>query len=321
MDETDLFLRLTPDWVIRAVEAGGFEPTGHCFALHCFENRVYDLKLEDDSHVVVKFYRPGRWSREAIQEEHRYLFALQDVEIPVCAPLRFADGDSIHEVEGIYYAVWPRTGGRSPDELHDEDVAILGRLVARIHGVGKVDSSLHRGVLNGDSYGREPLQYLESNGFLPPQWKARYQKAVMDIAELYDARARGVPMLRIHGDCHRGNLLKRNDKWFFLDFDDFLVGPPVQDVWMLVPSSDEDGQRQRKLFIEAYRDFGDFEASWLDLVEPLRGLRYVHYATWIARRWRDPAFKNAFPYFNTEEYWERQTIDLEQQLRQCGSSR
>ncbi|MEL6184906.1 MAG: phosphotransferase, partial [Myxococcota bacterium] len=135
-DRTDLFLDLTPDWVLKAVEAGGFEPTGHVMALHCLENRVYDLKLEDGSHIVTKFYRPGRWSETAIREEHAFLSDLREAEIPVCAPLAFADGQTVHTVEGIHYAVWPRTGGRSPEELDDEQVAILGRLVGRIHNVG-----------------------------------------------------------------------------------------------------------------------------------------------------------------------------------------
>ena len=314
---TDLFFALTPDWVIRAAEAGGFDPTGHNLALHCLENRVYDLMLEDESHVVVKFYRPGRWSKEAILEEHAFLYDLVEAEIPVCAPLRFEDGASLHEVEGIYYAVWPRTGGRSPDELTDEQVEILGRLVARIHNVGATKRSHHRGRLDGGTYALDPLETIESLGFLPPQWAARYRRAVERVAELYDALADGVPHHRIHADCHHGNLLYGREGWFFLDFDDFLEGPAVQDVWLLVPGRDAEGERQREVFIQAYRQFRDFESKWLGLVEPLRALRYVRYAGWIARRWKDPAFPRSFPHFNSEQYWEKETIDLEEQLRRC----
>jgi Ser/Thr protein kinase RdoA (MazF antagonist) len=334
--ESDLFLRLTPDWVIRAVEAGGFEPTGHCLALNCLENRVYDLRLEDESHVVVKFYRPGRWTKEAILEEHRFLFELADAEIPVCAPVRFADGESLHQVEGINYAVWPRTGGRSPDEFTDEQVQIIGRLVARIHNVGAAKKARHRRLLDSATYAREPLEFLSAQGFMPPQFAKRYRDAVLRIADIYDQRIKGVPFLRIHADCHLGNLLHRSSgpqirqsrpsplgqgpealqgSWFFLDFDDFLTGPAVQDVWMLVPGRDAEAARQRQLFVEAYRQFRDFEVRWLDLVEPLRALRFIHYAAWIARRWKDPAFPRAFPHFNTEEYWEKEMFDLEQQLR------
>src|SRR5215472_14787507 len=156
----DLFLRLTPDWVIRSVEAGGFRPTGHCLALNCLENRVYDLMLEDESHVVVKFYRPGRWTREAILDEHQFLLELEEAEIPVCAPLAFPDKQTLHEVEGIYYAVWARTGGRSPDEFTDEEIAIVGRLVARIHGVGAAKKAARRRRLDSETFAKEPMRFL-----------------------------------------------------------------------------------------------------------------------------------------------------------------
>jgi Ser/Thr protein kinase RdoA (MazF antagonist) len=311
---TDLFLNLTPDWVLAAVERGGFEPTGHIMALHCLENRVYDLKLEDESHIVVKFYRPGRWSRATVQEEHDLLFDLAEAEVPVCAPLRFEDGESIHEVEGILYAVWPRTGGRSQQELTDDEVERLGRLVARLHNVAALKPFQHRRVLNGTTYGREPLALLSQGGFLPPHIEGRYARVVERVADLYDELAKKVPTHRIHGDCHHGNLLSGRAGWFFLDFDDALTGPAVQDIWLLVPDQDEHGQQQRRLFIDAYQTFRKFDPAWLKLVEPLRALRYIHYAAWIARRWKDPAFPSAFPHFNTEEYWNRETRDLEEQL-------
>ena len=316
-DARDLFLGLTPDWVLKAVEAAGFVPTGHVQALHCLENRVYDLKLDDGSHVVAKFYRPGRWSREAILEEHTFLFDLAEAEIPACVPLRFEDGKTLREVENILYAVWPRTGGRSPEELNDEQVEILGRLVARMHSVGACRSFDHRPRLDGRTYGLEPLAFLRTRGFLPPQWATRYGRAVERLAALYEELAQGVPVHRIHGDCHHGNLLFGRDGWFFLDFDDSLIGPAAQDVWLLVPDIDGEGVRQREIFVEAYRQFRPFEPHWLRLVEPLRALRYVHYAAWIARRWNDPAFPAAFVHFNTEQYWEKETVDLEEQLLRC----
>lgn len=312
-----LFLGLTPDWVLKAVEAAGFEPTGHVQALHCLENRVYDLKLEDGSHVVVKFYRPGRWSREAILEEHAFLFDLAEAEIPACVPLRFEDGRTLHEVEEILYAIWPRTGGRSPEELSDEQIQVLGRLVARIHSVGACRPFDHRRRLDGRTYGLEPLRFLTAQGFIPPQWEGRYTRAVERLADLYDNLADGVPLHRVHGDCHHGNLLLGREGWFFLDFDDSLTGPAAQDVWLLVPDIDGEGVRQREVFVEAYRQFRPFESHWLRMVEPLRALRYVHYAAWIARRWKDPAFPDAFPHFNTEQYWEKETVDIEEQLLRC----
>jgi Ser/Thr protein kinase RdoA (MazF antagonist) len=310
---TRFFYRLTPDWVLRAVEAGGFRPTGHCTALNSLANRVYDLRLEDESHVVAKFYRPGRWSREAILSEHRFLFDLQAAEIPVCAPVRFPDGETLHEVEGMWYAVWPRTGGRSLDELSDENVAILGRLLARIHNVGALREAPERLALSERTYGLEPLALLE-DGFLPPSCAARYRAAVERIGEVYRRRSEGVPLHRIHGDCHLGNLLCGREGWFFLDFDDFVRGPAVQDVWMLAPGRDALGARQRERLVAAYREFRDFDARWLELVEPLRALRFVHYAAWIARYWEDPAFPDAFPHFGSEDYWQKETNDLEQMV-------
>lgn len=313
----DLFLRLTYDWVLRAVEAGGFEPTGHIMALHCLENRVYDLKLEDGSHIVVKFYRPGRWSRDTIGDEHLFLRDLDEAEFPVCAPLAFGDGRTLHTVEGIHYAVWPRTGGRSPEELDDDQLEVLGRLLARLHNVGAGRSAEHRPVLDVDRYLHEPLSVLESGAFVPPNWIARYRSAAERIGDVYEELSEGVPTHRIHGDCHHGNLLFGRDGWFFLDFDDMVTGPAAQDVWLLVPGRDLEGERQREVFLDGYRQFRDFEPRWLRLVEPLRGLRYVYYASWIARRWRDPAFPQSFPHFNSEAYWERETIDLEEQAARC----
>lgn len=313
----DLFFKLTPDRVLEAVEQAGLEPTGHLMPLHCLENRVFDLRLEDNSHVVAKFYRPGRWSLAAIQEEHDFLFDLLEAEVPVCAPLKFSDGQSIHQKEGIFFALWPRTGGRSPEELDDKQVETLGRLVARIHSVGALRPSVSRRPLNADTYARESLAFLREKNFLPPRLEKRYAAAVEKVAQLYEARIKGVPQQRIHGDCHYGNLLNGREGWFFLDFDDFAMGPPVQDVWMLVPGRDAEGERQRELFIEAYRSFRKFETRWLSLVEPLRALRYIHYAAWIARRWHDPAFPQTFTHFNTERYWEQETIDLEEQLERC----
>lgn len=308
------FFDLTPDAVIKAVEEGGYEPTGHCLTLNSYENRVYDLMLEDGSHVVGKFYRPGRWTREQILEEHRFLHELKADEIPVCAPLTFPDGETLRQTNGIYYALWPRTGGRVPDELSDDEVSLLGRLLARIHNVGAARPAAHRIELTGEAYGLEPLAYLEEHGFLPSHCRDRYAAAVRAIVELYETLRVGVPVHRIHGDCHLGNLLHGTAGWFFLDFDDFLTGPAVQDLWMLVPARDGEGLRQRELFIDAYRLFRDFDTAWLRLIEPLRALRYIRYAAWIARRWEDPAFPAAFPHFGTVQYWEEETTDLEEQL-------
>lgn len=309
---SDFFFDLTPDAVLGAVEAGGFVPSGHVTPLVCLENRVFDVRLEEGRHVVVKFYRPGRWSRDAVLEEHAFLRELGEAEIPVCAPLRFDDGETLHEVGGIHYAVWPRTGGRAPDEFSDEQIDVVGRLLARIHNVGATRDAPHRTRIDASVVGNA-LAVLEDD-FLPPACERRYAAAVATLTELYAEWSRDVPCHRIHGDCHVGNLLNGDAGWFFLDFDDFSVGPAVHDVWMLLPGRDAEGERQRRRLVSAYREFRPFEERWLRLVEPLRAFRYVWYAAWIARRWRDPAFPDAFPHFGTPSYWEDETRDLEQQV-------
>jgi Ser/Thr protein kinase RdoA (MazF antagonist) len=305
------FHRLSPERVLRAVEDAGLVPSGHCFALNALENRVYDVRLEDGRHVVAKFYRPGRWSRDAILDEHRLLRALAEAEIPVVAPLVFPDGETLHETVGIQHALWPRVGGRAPDELRDDEIGVLGRLLARIHAVAARVGAPHRPTLDPESVPLAALALLEEQGFLPPACRARYARAVEGLVRIYRERSRDVALQPIHGDCHRGNLLRGEAGWLFLDFDDLVVGPPVQDVWMLLPGRDAEAARQRRILVEAYRTFRDFDASSLALIEPLRGFRFVFYAGWIARRWADPAFPDAFPHFGTEVYWEDETRDLE----------
>jgi Ser/Thr protein kinase RdoA (MazF antagonist) len=307
--------------VLSAVEAAGFAPTGHCSPLTCLENRVYDLRLEGGRHVVVKFYRPGRWSREAVLDEHRFLADLAAAEVPVCAPLAFPDGSTLHEAHGILYAVWPRMGGRAPDEIGAAELPLLGRLLARIHNVGASAPAPHRPRLDAARAALEPLALLEKGDFLPPEFARRYRAAVQEVARITEEASRGVPFHRIHGDCHAGNLLRGDQGFFFLDFDDFVVGPAVQDVWMLLPGRDAEGEQQRQALIDAYTQLRDFDPRWLRLVEPLRACRFVMYAAWIARRWKDPAFPDAFPHFGTRSYWETETRDLELQVERLLAGR
>ena len=308
------FYNLTPDKVIDAAEKSGLVVTGHYMVLNSYENRVYDLKLEDDSHIIVKFYRPNRWTLEQIREEHEFVFDLQSDEITVCNPLKFSDGESVHSYDGIYFTIWPRTGGRIPEELSDHDMVNIGRLIARIHNNGAAKEFKHRLRLSGESYGSKQLQFLIENNFLPGHCIKRYSDAVNEIVKIYDSLVKDVPHHRIHGDCHLGNLLRCEDVFFFLDFDDSLIGPAVQDIWMLTSSRSEDINRELNLFLEGYREFRPFDSSWLKLIEPLRGLRYINYAAWIAKRWDDPAFNQIFPHFGSEEYWINETSDLEDQL-------
>jgi Ser/Thr protein kinase RdoA (MazF antagonist) len=312
---SDFFYELTPDRVLAAVENAGLRPTGHCSALVCLENRVYDLRLEDGSHVIAKFYRPNRWSRDGVLEEHAFLGDLAAAEIPVCAPLPFPDGETLRTVQGIHYAFWPRVGGRAPDEFEDAQVEVLGRLLARIHSVGDAGEAPHRPRLEAQASALDPLAFLEASDFLPRECRRRYRWAVEAIAGLYSDWSVDVPVHRIHGDCHVGNLLRTEAGFCFLDFDDFAIGPAVHDVWMLLPGRDAEAARQRALLIEAYRQFRDFDDRWLRLIEPLRAFRFIFYAAWIAKRWQDRAFPSAFPHFGTADYWENETRDLEELAR------
>lgn len=336
--QTRFFFDLTPDRVLEAVEKSGLHCTGRCTALNSFENRVYEVELEapeaegevDDSdrsasarfarRRVVKFYRPGRWSREQILEEHEFLKDLKTAEIPVVAPLVFSDGDTLHQSResGIYYALFPKVGGRAPDELRDEQLRWIGRLLARIHATGASKPARHRIELSPMNYGRKNLASLLEGNWIPLEFAARYEKAVNEIClrseKLWGELAPG-SIHRIHGDCHLGNLLWNTSGPFFLDFDDMVRGPAVQDIWLLVPGRDEESLKQRESLLEGYEEMRGFDRTTLKLVEPLRALRFVHYSAWIARRWNDPAFPQAFPQFGSHRYWQDETQDLEAQLK------
>ena len=308
------FNRLMPEQVSHAVEVGGARCTGRFFALNSYENRVYQIELEDESSVVAKFYRPGRWSHAAIADEHRFLAELAELEIPVICPLPLADGQTIGEVDGIFYAIFPRLRGRAPQELDDEQLAILGRLLARLHNAGAAGAAPARRRLDPQTYGRDNLALLLERELIQPEARAVYAATVEALLARIEPLFADVPFHRIHGDCHLGNLLWTPRGPTFLDFDDLCLGPAAQDVWLLVPSFDAEGARQRELLLEGYRQFRPFAPQWLRLVEPLRALRYIHYSTWIARRWQDPTFQRTFSHFGTVQYWQHEIQDLREQI-------
>ncbi|PJZ70346.1 stress response serine/threonine protein kinase YihE [Leptospira perolatii] len=307
----EFYNRLNIDSVLTAVELAGFSVTGRCLALNSLENRVYDVGTEDGSRLIVKFYRPGRWSKEQILEEHFFLRELAEAEIPVICPIPFQNNETLQEVNGIYYALWPAQNGRLTEELSEPDLPILGRLLARIHNVGEVKPCRHRLELNLQNFGRIPLEFLLGDQWIPKSLQDRYKSAANQLFQTYYEHSKEVPIHRIHGDCHKGNLIQTPDSFCFIDFDDFVTGPAVQDFWMLLPFGDARADYERGLFLAGYREFREFSDSWFRLVEPLRGLRYIHYSAWIAKRWDDPSFPNAFPHFGTDEYWEKETADLE----------
>ncbi|OFY99423.1 MAG: stress response serine/threonine protein kinase YihE [Bdellovibrionales bacterium GWC1_52_8] len=323
------FFELTPERVLEAVETAGLLCTGRCMALNSFENRVYDVELEGEppTRTVAKFYRPGRWTEAQIREEHEFLFDLQAEEVPVIAPVSFlASGQgndsgtaglsTLHRTPtGIWFSLFPKVGGRAPEELSDDQLLRIGRLLARIHNVGARKDAPHRVKIGPESYGISNLEFLLGNNFLPLDFSGRYDKAVREICGLTRNLMENVTFQRIHGDCHLGNLLWNQNGPFFLDFDDMVRGPAVQDLWLLVPGRDPEALRQRNVLLEGYTEMRVFDPATLRLIEPLRALRFVHYAAWIARRWQDPAFPRAFPHFGTHRYWQDETEDLEEQLR------
>jgi Ser/Thr protein kinase RdoA (MazF antagonist) len=314
------FVALTPDRVLAAVETTGIATTGLCYPLNSFENRVYEVEFADaerggGSRVVAKFYRPGRWSAEQVLEEHALLRELEAAEVPV-PPLRsFADGSTLREIDGIRYALWERSGGRAPDELSEPLAERLGMLVGRLHEVCARRPLIHRPRLDADRYVHRQLDWFERHHALPPAFEDRYFAAARGIAAAFDALVEGVAYQRVHADLHLGNVLLRDGVLRLLDFDDMAMGPPVQDVWLALPGREAESLRRRDAFLDGYERFRAFDHATLRLVEPLRGLRLVRYAGWLARRWNDPAFRAGWPHFGTAEYWRDETETLEAQLR------
>lgn len=312
---TDLFLELTPERVLAAVEAGGLECNNLCYPLNSFENRVYEVELVDTSRVIAKFYRPGRWSERQILEEHRFLSELDDADVPVCTVRPFPDGTTLKQIDEIYYSLSDRRGGRAPDELTTDLARRFGMLVGRIHNVAGSDPGSERRPMDADHFVRQPLSWLEEHDTVPAGLADRYRGTAEAIADLADPLLKQVDTHRIHADLHLGNVLLRDGGFHLLDFDDMCCGPPVQDMWLALPGRDAETLRLRESFLVGYEQFRQFDHASLRLIEPLRGMRMVRYAVWLARRWHDPAFRAGWPHFGTFEYWEGETRDLEEQLK------
>lgn len=313
---TGQFFSLMPDRVLDAVEQAGHRTTGLCYPLNSLENRVYEVELEDGERLIGKFYRPGRWSRETILDEHQILQALIDEEIPAVAAQPFPDGETLHTTDdGIFFALFPKRGGRSPDELNLDECRELGRLLARIHNVASKHGAPHRPTISPATYGTEALEIILAKAELPTGLKQSYCDAVKRIVDVGEARFSGVEMIPVHGDCHKGNLLRGPDGFFFLDFDDMGIGPAAQDSWLLLPGRRSNSQPEIEAFLDGYEIFRAIDRTSMRLIEVLRALRYVRYAAWIASRWDDPSFPRVFPYWGTENYWQSQLTDLHDQLR------
>jgi Ser/Thr protein kinase RdoA (MazF antagonist) len=307
---------LTPEVILDALESIGPRCDGRLQALNSYENRVYLIGVEDDAQLVVKFYRPHRWTDAQILEEHSFVNLLAEREIPVVAPLA-VNNKTLHEFAGFRFTAFPKRGGRAPELDRPEVLEWMGRFLGRIHAVGAIENYQHRPVLNLETFGTAPREWLLAHDFIPADLRevwAGVSAQAIDTAKACYARAGDVKSIRLHGDCHGGNVLYTDAGPHFVDFDDSRMGPAVQDLWMLLSGSREEMTIQMREVIEAYEEFCDFDRRELHLIEPLRTLRLIHYSAWLAQRWSDPAFPQAFPFFNTQRYWQYRILELREQI-------
>jgi Ser/Thr protein kinase RdoA (MazF antagonist) len=315
------YSRLTPDRVIGSVEAIGAVGDGRLLALNSYENRVYQVGVEGAEPLVVKFYRPGRWSTAAILEEHEFAAELAAAEIPVVAPLA-RDRQTLFETGGFRFAIYPRRGGRWPDLDTREDRMRMGRFLGRIHLVGAQRVFRHRGFLDWRTLGRDSVRYLIDKEWIPNHVREAYASVTADLLTRIERRLEelaDIAVLRLHGDCHPGNVLW-TDGPHFVDLDDCLTGPAVQDFWMLLSGAADETAAQLSDYVDGYTEFADFDWRGVRLIESLRSLRQINYAAWLARRWDDPAFPRAFPWFAEPRYWEQHVLDLREQLAALDES-
>jgi Ser/Thr protein kinase RdoA (MazF antagonist) len=305
------YAALTPEVVLDALCALGLRPDGRMLALSSYENRVYQIWLEEDPPVVVKFYRPDRWSEAQIDEEHAFAHELAEREIPVVAP------QSSSSFGGFRLAVYPRRGGRTPELGDPKALEWIGRFMGRIHAVGSSRKFQHRESLTPKTFGHEPRAYLLSTPFIPADlleaWKAVTEQALQLVEACY-ARCANPKAIRLHGDCHPGNILWTDAGPHFVDLDDSRMGPAMQDLWMLLSGDRAAMSLQLRAVLDGYEQFMEFDRKELNLLEALRTLRLIHYSAWIARRWDDPAFPAAFPWFNTQRYWQDRILELREQI-------
>ena len=310
------FSTLTPDCVLNALESTGLRCDGRLLALNSYENRVYQVGIEDGAPLVAKFYRPARWTDAAILEEHAFVQELAEREIPVVSALAL-EGGTLHHFDGFRFAVFPKRGGRAPELEDRRTLEWMGRFLGRIHAVGATRAYAHRPVLDIASFGYAPRDYLLAHSFIPADieaaWRSVVELALQGVCACFE-RAGDVGNLRLHGDCHAGNVLWTEDGPHFVDFDDSRTGPAVQDLWMLLSGERADMVRQLTDVLAGYEDFCEFDERELHLIEALRTLRLIHYSAWLAQRWDDPAFKQAFPWFNTQRYWQDRVLELREQV-------
>jgi Ser/Thr protein kinase RdoA (MazF antagonist) len=313
---THPYQHLTPELILRALESQSFACDGRLLALNSYENRVYQIGIEDRPPVVAKFYRPGRWSRQAILEEHAFAIELAEQEIPVVAPLADDAGATLHEQDGFLFAVYPRCGGRWPELDTRERRNQMGRLLGRIHAVGACKAFRHRARLDIETLGAAARSFILEQDLLPAYLLDAYSSLTHDLlaqAQVLFSAASPLRHIRLHGDCHPGNILWTESGPHFVDLDDCCTGPAIQDLWMLLSGQHDEMRGQLQDLLDGYQTFFEFDPASIILIEALRTLRIMHYSAWIARRWNDPAFPRAFPWFDSPRYWEEHILALREQ--------
>ncbi|EOZ5531089.1 serine/threonine protein kinase [Vibrio metschnikovii] len=307
------FDALTPDLIWYALESIGVRAESGFLALNSYENRVYQFTDEESRRFVVKFYRPQRWTEQQIQEEHDFALELAAAEIPLAPPL-VINGNSLHYYQGYYFALFTSMGGRQFEVDNPQQLEWVGRFLGRIHKIGGSKTFIHRPSLGLEEYLYQPKRVLEQASFIPSHLQNAFFNDLNLLIERIEQYWQPIQSpIRLHGDCHPGNILWR-DGPMFVDLDDARNGPAVQDLWMLLSGDRQDKLVQLDILLEGYQEFCDFNPQQLKLIEPLRGLRMVHYMAWLAKRWHDPAFPLAFPWFNDPKYWEGQVLAFKEQL-------
>lgn len=316
LEQRKAFQDAPPETILELAETGlDTYCTGLCRPMNSYINRVYELEDEDGEGIIVKLYRPGRWSAQALQDEHDFLLELQSAEIPVIAPLRHTDGKTLGHWQGGYFGLFPKCGGRSFDELNDEQWLAIGRLLGRTHAIGAAGTAGDRITLHPEHATRSHLEYLLASGLIPGDLVANFQSAVTAFTEQTAPLFTKTSLHRIHGDCHFANLIHRpGDTTYIIDFDDMAVGPAVQDIWMLLPGPPQECLRELDLFLEGYKTFHSFDTNSLCLIEALRGMRFIHYTAWCAHQVLEDGQTLVVENFGTREYWQQETADLNDQL-------
>lgn len=310
------FEALGPDLLIDAVESQGFVSDGRFLALNSYENRVYQIGIEDQAPMIAKFYRPERWTNEQIHEEHEYCFQLMEQELPVVCPWVNSRSDSLHNYGDFRFALYERKGGHAPELDNLDNLFILGRVLGRFHGIGAMQPFKHRPTLRVENFGWQSYRLINEQ-FMPIELLPAYDSLALDVLKKVDQLLEDygpINNIRVHGDCHSGNILWRDDYPHFVDFDDARMAPAIQDLWMLLSGDRQEQTLQMAELIEGYNDFYDFDYRELRLIEVFRTLRIMHHSAWIARRWTDPAFPRAFTWFNSPRYWSDHILMLREQL-------